>query len=754
MRSTILALGVCFAATACRAPATQILLTIDTDITRPLTVQATVLEGAISPSMAAARARSPGAQRISLGEPAVRFPMQLGIVPKSGSLREGPITVLLMVQSPSVAGQPDLAFDRAVQATFVTSSRQNARVVLRLACNTDVTGCATAGARCTIAQRCAEQNQVCNDEGVCGTPVVEQRPHDTDAGADARVAPADSGVADAADVGVMDVTTDVGVLVDTPPRQLAPLSSSRVTSRRPTLRWSRAAGVTEASVELFADRACTRSITTLTGVDSARPSADLPPGWVFWRVRARAASVDGSRTSPVWQFWVGPRSATGERDTSYGTLGDFNGDGFAEVVVSSNSETAASSVRVYNGSPAGISATPQQVITWMPGGGFGKAVTSAGDVNGDGFADLVVGAWSATLSGKPRCGAILIYHGSASGLATTPARLIEGTAAEERFGMHVAGLGDVNGDGYSDVIAGGPYQNTPGQPSGPGIARLFFGSASGIDPATETYWRKGQAGDWFGFDVAALGDINADGYADFGIHAPRADSASLTDNGQALVVMGAPAFAVLSPGRQATDGTYFSGTLAGELFGGLYASGDVNGDGFGDVLLAGDAPAGGRRGRVALYLGSVGGMSATPNNIFDGTTAGEQLGFCAALGDVDNDGFDDALFGAPTAPSAGIAGVGYATLYRGGPSGLSTAALRRFDPPAAVEGLFGFSVSIMGDINGDRAMDLGISQPSLALGGRSNNGRLFVHHGGSTTAIARTIDGAAADEYLGFMIGR
>jgi hypothetical protein len=98
--------------------------------------------------------------------------------------------------------------------------------------------------------------------------------------------------------------------------------------------------------------------------------------------------------------------------------------------------------------------------------------------------------------------------------------------------------------------------------------------------------------------------------------------------------------------------------------------------------------------------------------------------------------------------------VGYVTLYRGGPSGLSTPALRRFDPPAAIDGLYGFSVAIPGDLNGDRIMDLALSQPTVAIGGRSNTGRLFVSHGGPTPALARAIDGTGVDEYLGFMIGR
>jgi len=128
-----------------------------------------------------------------------------------------------------------------------------------------------------------------------------------------------------------DARPDV-VLPPLGPRLITPQSGSRVTSRRPTMRWVLPEGVTRARVELCSDRACTRMLQMqeVTGT-SWRPTAMLAPGVVFWRVRGLAMDGSVAWTSTTWEYLVGRRDAL--VDTSFGTLKDFNNDGYDDIAI-------------------------------------------------------------------------------------------------------------------------------------------------------------------------------------------------------------------------------------------------------------------------------------------------------------------------------------------------------------------------------------------------------------------------------------
>jgi hypothetical protein len=203
---------------------------------------------------------------------------------------------------------------------------------------------------------------------------------------------------------------------------------------------------------------------------------------------------------------------TGELpNTSFGvsvaTAGDVNGDGYDDVIVGAPTYgNDAGRAYIYLGSIDGPSITPSFTVTGEAVTNYlGGSVATAGDVNRDGYADIIVGA-SGYNNGTGRA---YVYLGSASGISLTPAFTATGVTTSDAFGLSVATAGDVNGDGYADIIVGAPmYSNFIGR------AYLYLASASGIS-ATSAFTLTGEAlMNDFGRSVATAGDVNGDGYDD------------------------------------------------------------------------------------------------------------------------------------------------------------------------------------------------------------------------------------------------
>jgi hypothetical protein len=549
-----------------------------------------------------------------------------------------------------------------------------------------------------------------------------------------------------ATMGVVDPALDA-------PRALAPLSTSTVTSQRPTLRWVNAASIDGAVVELSRTRdfATVEHRLEVTG-ESVRLSSVLSAGVWFWRLRGRDSrrGTEGTATSPVWWFRVGARSADGDRDGSWGTELDLNGDGYADLAVGSpGADGERGRVDVYYGGPMGIGAMPSVTLRGGAGGdGFGYSVASAGDVNGDGYADLVVGARWADPGGRDRAGTASVYLGSASGVGATPARVLEGAAAEDGFGESVASAGDVNGDGYADLVVGAPYA-APGGRFQAGTASVFLGSASGVSATPARVLEGAAERDEFGSSVASAGDVNGDGYADLVVGAPEADPGGRGNAGTASVFLGS------ASGVGATPARVLEGAAETDYFGSSVASaGDVNGDGYADLVVGapGASPGGRMRaGTASVYLGSASGVVARPARVLEGADAEDLFGASvASAGDVNGDGFADLLVGATGADPGGRMWAGTASVFLGSASGVAAMPARVLEGAAAGD-QFGRSVASAGDGNGDGYADLVVGAPLADPGGLWSAGTASVYLGSASgvgATPARVLEGADwADQF-------
>jgi len=317
------------------------------------------------------------------------------------------------------------------------------------------------------------------------------------------------------------------------------------------------------------------------------------------------------------------------------TAGDTNGDGFDDVIVGAFGYSGFSRqgrAYLYLGNVNGLSTTAAITLTGESGlNYFGQRAATAGDVNKDGFADIIIGApGSPSLSIQGRT---YLYLGSASGLSATPALTLTGESSNDSFGWSVGIAGDVNKDNYTDVFvtARGYLTNT-------GRVYIYHGSASGLSTTPALTLTGQTANEFFGHSASAAGDINQDGYSDIVIGA----SGYMSQTGRAYVylggVSGLGASPVITLTGQAT--TYAFGNSVG-------TAGDINGDGYSDIVVGAEGYLS-STGQAYLYLGTVSGLDSTPTITLTGENVGDHFGARGSTGgDVNHNGVDDLIIGAP-----------------------------------------------------------------------------------------------------------
>ncbi len=392
--------------------------------------------------------------------------------------------------------------------------------------------------------------------------------------------------------------------------------------------------------------------------------------------------------------WIGTQSGAGLGSGVAGG-GDFNGDGFADVAVGAPGFDILHPghvffvdqglVEIFNGSGTGLGSTVDLSLGGPDGEGgrFGAAVANAGDVNGDGLADLLVSAPAVANGAIPDAGRVYLYLGKLGGISQTPAWSHSGTVASGHFGVHLAGACDVNNDGRSDVVIAATSAGAAGVPT----AFVFTGQQNGLSATPFATLPGAEPGDDNAISVAC-GDTNGDLLADVVMGEPEFSGLQ----GRVRVFEGAEP---LSLGNAAVTITGGGGTRFGS---GVGAGGDVDGDGIGDVVV-GEQWFAGFSGRAHVFLGAKPGhLSGTAASILPNPSGGRaDFGRDVAINlDFNGDGFADVLVGAFTTEHGALPFAGAVNVFAGGgQAGLArkarmqhiigNAPIALLDAPTAVE---------------------------------------------------------------------
>jgi len=392
---------------------------------------------------------------------------------------------------------------------------------------------------------------------------------------------------------------------------------------------------------------------------------------------------------------------------SVSDAGDVNNDGYNDVIVGArgNDEGGNEAGRAYiYYSGASMDSTADVILTGAAAyDWFGHSVSSAGDVNSDGYDDVVVGALGNDEGGS-EAGRAYIYYGGAS-MDSTADVTLTGAAAGDYFGYSVSGAKDVNKDGYDDVIVSAYFNDAGGTEAG--RAYIYFGAAS-MDSTADVLLTGAAAFDNFGESVSCAGDVNKDGYDDVIVGAVGNDAGG-SEAGRAYIYYGGASM-------DSTADVIFTGAAADDRFGGsVSGAGDVNKDGYDDVAVGAhfNDAGGSNAGRVYIHYGGA-SMDSAADVIFTGVAESNAFGTVSGAGDVNNDGFDDVIVGA-VGNDAGGTDSGQAYIYLGAASMDSAADVTLTG--AAANDWFGSPVSGAGDVDNDGCDEIIVSASGDDAGG-------------------------------------
>jgi len=393
----------------------------------------------------------------------------------------------------------------------------------------------------------------------------------------------------------------------------------------------------------------------------------------------------------------------------------------------------------------------------------GRGVSS-GDVNGDGYTDVIIGAYLADPFGRSNAGETYVIYGSAGmesipdiDLEETPSNVtrICGKNPGDHSGRDVSS-GDINGDGFSDVIIGARYADPFGR-SNAGETYVIYGSANiediqSIDlnfPASYTLtYISGEFGNSFSGGSVSNGDINGDGYSDIILGATHAH----VDAGVTYIVYGSvliESISIIDLDGTLSSVTRIYGDDPYDYSSGSHSSGDINGDGYADVIIGApfaDPLGRSDAGETYIIYGSAGmesetiiDLDGTPSNVtrIYGDDADDNSGIGLSSGDINGDGYADVIIGAPLADPTGRLGAGETYIIYGS-AGIDSETIIDLDgTPSNVTRIYGDDADdnsgiglSSGDFNGDGYTDVFIGACQADPGGGHNAGETYIIYGG------------------------
>ncbi len=451
-------------------------------------------------------------------------------------------------------------------------------------------------------------------------------------------------------------------------------------------------------------------------------------GWalaVVVSVAGVAAGGAGAMASEPVLEKQSVRSNPAGQSTGFGTsidsAGDVDGDGIDDLIVGAHGYAY-----LYRGSRSGLEASPSWSVSSSGGDKsqdyFGTSVAGVGDVNDDGYDDVLVGDVG-TLEGRTSNGwvyldgAAYLYLGSSSGLSSTADRVIDPT--HSHFGGRVSAAGDVDGDGHDDVLIAAVRSDRVLYPNcaDPRIwsVHLYRGTDAGLE-ATESWSAEAsKQGTCFGYAISEAGDVDGDGFDDVVIGAYSYTIKSTPRKmGKAYVYGGSPSGLGSSPmwtkklPQMDGDG-YFAQSVSG--------GGDVDGDGYDDVLISGHGDYRGDSGTGEevsgfVFEGSASGLSQTPDEVVPEPNYNHPFKHFVFAGDVNADGYDDVVVG------TGVGSTDLLGMYHGSSSGLVTTPAWN----VVGGGNFGSVVDGAGDVDGDGFADIAAKSSAA---GRHNQVHVF-----------------------------